>query len=301
MIRVTVLVCTRNRPQHIVKAVRSLLQDSDDALELIVVDQSSGSDTEHALAPWLSDQRFIYRRTQTTGKGVGLNEGLRLANGSIVVFTDDDCEAPRGWARDMAAVFAGRPQVGIVFCNVVPVPHDRSAGYVPAYERSESRVIRSLAGLREGLGLGAGMAIRRDVALSLGGFDDSFGPGARFPSADEWDIAIRALVFGWQIYETPELAIVHDGFRSFMQGREHAGRDWVALGAVCAKPLRAGHLRAVVVPLYFYPVHALWAPLSDILHARRPRGLVRITAFLRGFAEGMRTPMDPNTMRFLTQ
>ena len=300
MIRVTALVCTRNRPQHIVKAVRSLLDDADDSLELIVLDQSPGSETERALAPWQSDPRFLYRRTQTTGKGVGLNEGLRLAKGSVVALTDDDCEAPRGWARDMAAVLEARPQVAIVFCNVVPVPHDRSAGYVPAYERTRSRLIRSLADLHAGLGLGAGMAIRRDLALSLGGFDDSFGPGARFPSADEWDIAIRALVFGWQIYETPDLAIVHDGFRSFVQGREHAGRDWTALGAVCAKPLRAGHLSAVVVPLYFYPVNALWAPLSDLLHLRRPRGLVRITAFLRGFAEGMRTPMDPNTLRFLS-
>ena len=159
-------------------------------------------------------------------------------------------------------------------------------------------LISSLGALRDGLGLGAGMAIRREVALALDGFDEWFGPGGRLRlSADEWDIAIRALMSGWHIYQTPDLAIVHDGFRSFKEGREHARRDWIALGAVCAKALRGGAARAAVVPFYFYPAKALWPPVSDLLHMRRPRGLIRITAFLRGFADGMRIPMDRRTRR----
>jgi GT2 family glycosyltransferase len=299
MFHVTAVVCTRNRPTQIGNAVSSLLTGSDDGVELVVIDQSTGPETELALAPWRHDPRLIYRHTQTIGKSAGLNLGIELAQGSVVVFTDDDCQVPAGWARAMAKVLESRPRVALVFCNVAPVPHDPDAGYVPAYQRTRSRLVTSLAGLRDGLGLGAGMAIRREVLLSVGGFDESFGPGARFPSADEWDIAIRLLVSGWQIFETPELSIVHDGFRSFEEGREHARRDWVALGAVCAKPLRGGHLRAVVVPLYYYPVAALWAPFSDLLHLRRPRGLVRITAFLRGFANGMQAPMDERTLRYL--
>jgi hypothetical protein len=240
----------------------------------------------------------LYRRLQTTGKGVALNEGLRLARGTIVVLTDDDCIAPAGWVRNMAQLFDSRPQVAIVFCNVLPVPHDRGAGYVPSYERSQSRLISTLWGLRVGLGLGAGMAVRRDVALSLGGFDESFGPGGRFPSADEWDMAIRALMSGWHIYESAALSIVHDGFRSFRDGREHALRDWVALGAVSTKPLRRGQLQAAVVPLYFYPSRALWPVCLDVLRLRRPRGFLRITAYLRGFAAGMTTPLDPHSLKF---
>lgn len=180
--------------------------------------------------------------------------------------------------------------------------HDLSvvkAGYVPTHERRERRLLKSIDGLRDGLGLGAGMAIRRDVAMELGGFDESFGPGARFPSADEWDLSIRVLLSGWHVLETPELSILHDGFRSFAEGRDHARRDWIALGAVCAKPLRAGHLRAAFVPLLFFPTNALLPPIMDLLKRRRPTGIGRITAFLSGFADGMRTPMDPKTMRFL--
>jgi GT2 family glycosyltransferase len=268
-------------------------------MELIVVDQSPGDETEKILSDWVRDPRFRYHRTPTVGKGAGLNVGLAMAKGSVVVLTDDDCEAPPGWVNDMARILNAQPDVAILFCNVVAASHDSQAGYVPTHERTEIRLLKSVAGLRHGLGLGAGMAVRRHVALELGGFDESFGPGARFPSADEWDLSIRALLSGWQVLETPALSIVHDGFRSFAEGREHARRDWLALGAVCAKPLRAGHLRAAIVPLIFFPRRALLPPISDLLRRRRPTGLGRITSFLRGFAEGMRTPMDPKTLRFL--
>ena len=298
MVEASALICTRNRPKQIVNAVRSLL-DCEDDIELIVIDQSPGAETEMALAEWRSDPRFVYQRTKTTGKGAAQNEGLHLARGASLVLIDDDCQAPRGWIAAMARILAAQPKVAVVFCNVVPIPYDRSKGYVPDYQRTAPRLLTSVGDLREGLGLGAGMAIRKDVALSLGGFDESFGPGARFPSADEWDVCLRALLSGWHVYETPELSIVHDGFRSFAEGRAHARRDWIALGAVCAKPLRAGHPQTVVVPLYLFSAKALWPPVSDLLRLRFPRGFGRIRAFARGFADGLRTPLDPGTLRFV--
>jgi glycosyltransferase involved in cell wall biosynthesis len=299
MIQVTALICTRNRPRQIREAARSLLATPDEAMELIVVDQSEDVDTQQALADWLPDPRVRYHRTRSVGKGAALNEGLQLSRGSTIVLTDDDCIAAPGWVRAMAQLFEDRPRVAIVFCNVRPVEHDRNAGYVPSYERSTDRLLTSLWDLRAGLGLGAGMAIRRETALSLGGFDETFGPGGSFPSADEWDIAIRALVAGWHIYECAQLAIVHDGFRSHSEGKRHALRDWVALGAVSAKPLRRGHLRAASVPLCFYPKRALWPPVRDLLVLRKPRGIRRISAYLRGFALGMVTPMDATSLKFL--
>jgi glycosyltransferase involved in cell wall biosynthesis len=296
-VSVSALVCTRNRPDVIAKAVASFLQSAAE-FELLVIDQSDGLATEHALSPFRNDARLVYRRTDSRGKGAALNEGLKLAKGSVVACTDDDCEVPRDWPTRMATILESHPNAAIVFCNVVPVPHDRNAGYVPAFERTSDRLLTSITDVRNGVGLGAAMALRRELALSLGGFDESFGPGARFPSADEWDISMRALLKGWSVYETPELAVVHDGFRSFADGRQHATRDWIALGAVCAKPLRAGHLRALVVPVWFFTMHALMPPIADAIRLKKPRGLSRITAFAKGFAAGLRTRVDPETLRY---
>ncbi|HET7543358.1 MAG TPA: glycosyltransferase family 2 protein [Polyangiaceae bacterium] len=295
---VSAVVCTRNRPEPVARVVRSLLRSPNADLELLVVDQSDGPETENALGPLLSDARLRYCRSKARGKGAALNEGIRAARGEIVVCTDDDCEAPPDWVDEMANALKSQPSAVVAFCSVVPVPHDERAGYVPAYQLKKNRLLRSVSAICGGLGIGAGMALRRDFALSMGGFDEAFGPGARFPSADEWDIAMRALLTGHHVFETAETEIVHDGFRTFQEGRAHARRDWVALGAVCAKPLRAMHLRAAIVPLWLFSTRAVWPPIEDALHLRKPRGLIRIVAFVEGFGKGLRTAVDPATLRF---
>ena len=292
------IVCTKDRSKAISRVVESLLADAEEDFELIVVDQSEDARTQQALGPWLGDPRLQYRRSLTRGKGAGLNEGIRVARAEIVVCTDDDCQTPPRWVTSMAQALQSQPSAVIAFCQVLPVAHDRSAGYVPAYVFKKNRLLRTIRAICGGLGLGAGMAVRRDFALAIGGFDEAFGPGARFPSADEWDLAIRALLTGKHVYETADLGIVHDGFRTFEEGLSHARRDWVAIGAVCAKPLRAGHLAAAIVPIWLLTTRALLPPIADLTHFRKPRGLGRILAFARGFAEGFTTPVDRKTLRF---
>jgi glycosyltransferase involved in cell wall biosynthesis len=296
---VTCVVCTRNRAEPVARSVASLLAGETEPLELLVIDQSDGPEAERALEVFAGDSRLRYHRSSQRGKGKALNEALRLARGSIVVCTDDDCAAPPGWISGMARALESQPEAAVAFCQVLPVPHDRNAGYVPAYHLSQSRTLRSISAICGGLGIGAGIAFRRDFVLSIGGFDEAFGPGGRFPSADEWDIAMRALLSGRHVFETAELSIEHDGFRTFEDGRAHARRDWLALGAVCAKPLRAGHWRAAVVPVWLFSTKAVWPPLADALTLRKPRGVGRIFAFVEGFARGLRTSVDGKTLRFL--
>lgn len=295
----SVVVCTRNRPLPLAKVVQLLLQGAPDELELIVVDQSDGGDTEAALASVRMDSRLRYVHSTKRGKGASLNEGLALARGAIVVCTDDDCLPPSGWVAAMTRTLQSQPNAVIAFCRVTAIPHDPTTGYVPTYEITKNRRLRSVSDLRNGLGIGAGMAVRRDFMRMLGGFDESFGPGGRFPSADEWDIAIRALLSGREVYETADVEIVHDGFRTFAEGAAHARRDWFALGAVCAKPLRAGYWKAAIVPIWLFSSRAVWPSLADVLLVRRPRGIGRVVAFIQGFARGLAARVDRTTLRFV--
>jgi glycosyltransferase involved in cell wall biosynthesis len=293
------IVCTRDRPGPIARLAMAILHGEPQELELIVVDQSDGDETEVALAPLRSDSRLVYLRSAKRGKGAGLNEGLALAHGPVVVCTDDDCLPPPGWVGAMVRTLLSQPNAVLAFCRVEPIPHDRSMGYVPAYESAKNRRLHSVRDMCGGLGIGAGMAVRRDFVESINGFDEFFGPGGRFPSADEWDIATRALLMGRDVYETADLTIVHDGFRTFEEGQAHARRDWLALGAACAKPLRAGHWRTLVVTVWLFSTRALWPPIVDLFSMRRPRGVGRIIAFVEGFANGIAIPVERKTLRFV--
>ena len=201
-----------------------------------------------------------------------LAERLRLAQADIVVFTDDDCETPENWAATITGILANQRTAAIAFCRIVAPPCDWTAGYVPTYDIPHSRLIRSLLGLCSGHGMGAGMAVRRSVVLQLGGFDEAVGPGCPFPSGDDWDIAHRVLLNGWHVYETADIAVLHHGFRAMSEGREHMRRDWFAIGGVCAKPLRAGHLSAAVLAGWYFLGYGLYPMLRQI--APPPRGPV---------------------------
>jgi hypothetical protein len=135
--------------------------------------------------------------------------------------------------------------------------------------------------------------------LALGGFDDAIGPGARFKSGDDWDIELRLLMKGWQVYETANLWVLHHGFRTFADGRDHSRRNWYGMGAVVAKPLHAGHFEAVGIALWQVVANAAAPALVDLFHFRRPRGLGRIPAFCRGFATGLRTHVNCAELKYV--
>ncbi len=292
----SVLICTRDRPDEVARAVRSVLANPQ-TFELIVVDQSDGPETKESLEELAADTRLCYLHSMTRGKGAALNEGLRVAHGVVVLCTDDDCEVTPTWVCAMARVFEESPTSAVAFCHVDTPPYDHAAGYIPD-SKQPRRVLCSIRELRGRRGLGAGMAVRREVALELGGFDELLGPGSRFMSADDMDFAVRALVRGWHVYNTGDRPVLHHGFRTLEEGREHARRNFVGLGAVCAKPLRAGRVGAIVLPIWELS-HALWPPLVDVLLFRRPRGLSRITGFLTGFAGGLRVPVDREHLLFV--
>jgi len=102
-------------------------------------------------------------------------------------------------------------------------------------------------------GIGAGMAARRAEAVTLGGFDEMLGPGAPFPACEDGDLAVRALLAGFQVYETAKTSVTHFGFRTWAEGRELSRRDWLGIGAAYVKPLKCGRWAFVSVP-----AHELW-------------------------------------------
>jgi Glycosyltransferase like family 2 len=295
---VSVLVCTRNRPEDLARVLRSLLADDSVAAEIIVVDQSDVCEHEISLAEILDAERVRYVQSETRGKGAAMNEGLRLARSPYVVCTDDDCEAAPGWVGGMASLLASQPRTAVMFCRVQAPPHDEAIGYVPEYLPQRERRIRRPLPSCAHRGMGAGMVVRREVVMSLGGIDESFGPGSRFGSGDDWDLEVRTLMKGWEIFETNRLTITHHGFRTYAEGRAHAARDWFALGGVAAKPVRAGHPVLALMAVYVLVVDGLVPIVRDLLHLRTPRGLTRVLAFCRGFAQGLATPVDRSTMSY---
>jgi hypothetical protein len=120
-------------------------------------------------------------------------------------------------------------------------------------------------------------------------------------SAEETDLTIRTLLAGFFVYETPRVTIVHNGFRPWRESGTLVQRNWYGTGAVFAKNLKSGHWS--VVPLL---VRLAWRwafGRSRVASSLGPRShrLLRLTAFVRGFAAGVGMPLDRTTGHFVVR
>lgn len=86
---VSVVIPSYNRGYCIADAVRSVLAQTYENLEVIVVDDGSTDDTREVLAG-LGDERVRYVWQQNAGACVARNHGVDLARGSVVAFHDSD-------------------------------------------------------------------------------------------------------------------------------------------------------------------------------------------------------------------
>jgi glycosyltransferase involved in cell wall biosynthesis len=295
---ISALVCTYGRGRLVVDTVSSILANTHPNFELVVVDQSKDDETLEALKSFCADPRLRYLKSKTIGKGDALNAGLNETKGSAIAITDDDCTVPPNWLETFASIFATHPKVAVAFCCVEAGKHDRAAGFVPDFVRIGERMLTTMHDARHVRGLGAGIAVRRDMIEEIGGFDPMLGPGSRFHDCDDRDIAIRALLAHHHVYETSTIAVTHFGFRSWQQGPQLARRNFLGIGAAYSKFLRCGRIQLMYIPAHEFIKYALWPPIRDLLHLRQPRGIVRITAFAEGFFEGLRTPVERATMMF---
>jgi GT2 family glycosyltransferase len=293
----SVIVCTRDRSTDAVRAVRSLLSGTMLDIEVVVLDQSAGDETQSALES-LGDARLRYVRSPRLGKGRAMNAAAAFATSQFLVFTDDDCEVQPDWLEGILRPFETMPDVGLVFTNVIALDHDRSQGYIPDFVRDSSRVVPSVRSLVDGWGLGAAMAIRREVFVTIGGADEYLGPGGLFPSADDLDLELRVMLMGWRVYECADVYVIHRGFRNWEEGRAHTVRDWSGIGGCVVKLLRARRGEVLGFVLLVLWKKVFLSLLTDIVHLRKPR-IRRLTAFVGAFVHGLRMPIDAEQLRYV--
>lgn len=289
---VSALICTRNREGSIARAARSVLDNADSETELIIVDQSGNDLTADALAPLRLDSRLRYIRTDTLGKSAAVNIGIEAAKNEIIVMTDDDCVTLPGWTTAHSQVFRDNPNVVVAYGNVLPPEFDAKDGFTPVYQIKQDSVCHNMAQKLRARGIGANMAIRRDIALQIGGFDTELGPGARFRACEDGDFAVRCLLAGYYTFETQGSSVIHYGFRTWAEGRQLTRDAFLGIGAAYIKPLKCGKLSVLPLLAYEFWTYALYPSLRATLTLRKPLNWQRVLCFLRGATRGLFAPVD---------
>jgi len=120
MMQISVVIPTRDRPRPLARCLAALAdQQSCGDYEVIVVDDGS-SRSEVIEGIVAAEPRARLVRAAGCGAAAARNAGARVASGSVLLFTDDDCVPAPGWAEGLARaltlcadVAGGRTENGV--------------------------------------------------------------------------------------------------------------------------------------------------------------------------------------------
>jgi len=295
---VAVIIATRNRGSSAVTTVQSILANPYPSFKVLVIDQSDTTSTEEALAPFKTDTRFIYIHTKIIGLAHAHNLGISQSSSELIAITDDDCEVPANWLDRIVTAFGQDETIGMLFGNTLAMPHNAEEGFVPEYKITTARLVQSSWRFSRARGMGACMALRRKAWLEVGGFDGLMGCGAPMQSGEDADMALRLNLKGYRVLETPQVQVLHYGFRTFAEGRQTVYRDAFGVGVSLTKPLRLGHLSLLPLFLYEFFWLTLRPVIWNVVRWRRPFRFTMVRGFMAGVKAALASPLGAVFCRF---
>jgi len=182
--QLSVIIPTCNRPDSLLRAVKSvLLQDYQD-IEIIIVDDSSEDNSAHIKDCFsFTDKVFVYRNAGAHSAANARNFGVKMAKGEYITFLDDDDIYLQGRLINVMNFVTKHDYVFV------------SSGRF--FEINDFEEIASRAWQRFGVvthsenlyhnDIDIGFTMQRATFLELGGFN------VALKSLEDWDFILRAL------------------------------------------------------------------------------------------------------------
>jgi|TARA_B100000959_G_C14947021_1_gene610287 glycosyltransferase involved in cell wall biosynthesis len=102
---VSIIVITRNHGKYLSGCLQSLLGQSYDNFEIIVVDDVSDDNTREIVESLDLGRVKYFRNSEHSGVARSRNFGIGKASGEYIFFTDADCEPVKNWVQEGVACF----------------------------------------------------------------------------------------------------------------------------------------------------------------------------------------------------
>jgi GT2 family glycosyltransferase len=194
---------------------RSLGEEIGRSIELVLVDNASPDDTAELFESWRDRATVILNESNLNFSG-GNNAGARAATGDVLVFLNNDTEVRPGVLEALAEQ-ALDPSVGAAGMRLLypdgTLQHAgfgwrRSAGGTlldfHLFRHEDGNAPHARATYDLDIVTAACLAMRRELFIELGGFDETYANGF-----EDVDLCVRTRLKGLRVVYRGDLAIVH--------------------------------------------------------------------------------------------
>jgi len=217
---VTAIIPAYNRPKRTSRAIYSVINQSYEPIELIVIDDNSMPPIGDILRDGykgLSDYQLI-RHESNNGANAARNTGIESASGEYIAFLDSDDEWTKDKIRKQILQFQELGSAtGIVYTGVKQVDEYGKTNSVDCPNETESMTKNLL--LWNFIGTFSCVMARSSVFNTIGLLDE------RFPSWQDWEFYLR-MSEEYDFGAVPEpLVIRHNGDNDQISSRYSQKRD----------------------------------------------------------------------------
>jgi glycosyltransferase involved in cell wall biosynthesis len=221
---ITVIVPVHNGEKTISRCLNSITHQSIEDFEVVVVDNASNDSTKDMiLSSSRKDPRIRYVFEDRKGRGEARQRGIKSSKGTILAWTDADCEVPYLWLEKITGPIVQGKEM------VVQGNEEQLSG---GYWSDEAQIAGQRhfeAYIEEPPYIDhldtKNFAIRKDLLLSVGGFD------SRLKALEDFELKVRLKKNGNKILYLRDLSVKHhhrEKFRDLFRNRYEQG-FWAAV------------------------------------------------------------------------
>ncbi|HDZ00222.1 MAG TPA: glycosyltransferase family 2 protein [Nitrospirae bacterium] len=203
----SVVIVNYNGKAFLENCVRSILNNTYDNYEIIIVDNASTDGSINNIYKKFTHELQkikIVTLEENYGPARARNEGVKVSQGKYVGFLDNDTEVHKDWIIEAAKDFDRNRELGIIQCKLLFLKEPNKIDCVGEFLGPNGFLIQraKYKEIDEGqydekvellAAKSAGMFIRKDTFNKIGGFDDDF-----FIYMEETDLCWRSWLAGYK-------------------------------------------------------------------------------------------------------
>ena len=211
MPKVSVVISTHNRCEMLKRAIDSVLKQTFQDFEIIVVDD--GNESAEEVVKSFSDPRTRYLRHEIPHRGgpTARNTGIKSSRGEFVAFLDDDDEWLPLKLELQVRALDENPEADFCFCSHEAVDKNGKFLYFKKFKK-EGLIEPYLDLLNKSFAWTSSILVRKDLLDGGFLFDESLLKN------QEWDLALRMAKAGIKFYSIGQVL-----FRSHIHGNQLGG------------------------------------------------------------------------------